>query len=99
MSTNKNLPSTTTMPSKAAGERGGGFPTTYKEENNQVKEAVEDLLDVTRPTNKEIHDDDVENVIKVTESLLKQSYKNEKTRKMYTRYQNLWNTFAAKEMS
>ena len=46
MSTNKNLPSTTTMPNKAAGEKGSGFPTTYKEENNRVKEAVEDLLDV-----------------------------------------------------
>ena len=44
MQSNKNLPSTTTRPNKPGDEMGGGFPTTNKEENNELKETVEDFL-------------------------------------------------------
>ena len=50
--------------------RGGGKSTTDKEKYNHLKETDEDLLNVPRLKNKEIHDDDIENATNVTESLL-----------------------------
>ena len=97
MEKNENLPSSTTRTTKPGGERGGGKPTTNDDEKNDIKDAVEELLDDARIKNDEIHDDDLEDVIKLTEKLLKESYSKTKTRQQYTRYQNLWKTFVAKE--
>ena len=78
METDENLPSNTTRTAKPGGERGGGKPTTNDDDSHDLKDAVEDLLDGVRVKNKEIHDDDVEEVIKLTEKLLKEGYSKKK---------------------
>ena len=50
MKTSDYLPSSTTRTTKPGGERGGGFPTTNDDENNDIKDAVEELLDGEKAT-------------------------------------------------
>ena len=45
----------------------------------------------------ELNEEDLKVVGKNTEILLKSYYKNESVGKMYTRYQNMWRTYVAKE--
>ena len=53
------------------------------------------MLDLARVKDGEIHEEDIQKVIDVTTALIQKKYKNEQVRKMYVRYQTLWETFVA----
>ena len=62
---------------------------------NDIPETVVDMLDSARVTDGEVHEEDIRIVIDATTVLIQKNYKNEQVRKMYVRYQILWETFVA----
>ena len=93
---NDHLPSITTMDCTYCSERSGGKATTVIDDET-IPKKVEEMLCFTRMSGKEVNEEDLQAVVKNTEVLLKSYYKNEHVRKMYTRYQNMWRTYVAKE--
>ena len=92
---NDNLPSITTMDQTYCSERSGALGTTINDDT--IPDKVEEMLGFTRMNGKEINEVDLQAIVKNTEVLLKDYYGNDDVRRMYTRYQNMWRTFVAKE--
>ena len=90
----KNLPSTTARPIQPGSKRSSAKSTTGITEDS-VPKIVKDMLVLARSKDNEVNDKDLEDVMENTSALIKQHYKNESVRRMYTRYQNLWSTFGA----
>ena len=93
---NKNLPSITTMDETYCSERSGALGTTVVNDET-IPKKVEEMLGFSRMSGKEINEEDLQAVARNTEVLLKDYYANDDVRRMYTRYQNMWRTFVAKE--
>ena len=92
----KNLPSITTMVTHGD-KRSGDCFTTENEEETFLAIKVREMLNISRVKKGQVDDRDLSEVVNNTAILLKENHKNEQVRKMYTRYQNLWMTFVAKE--
>ena len=90
-----NLPSSTTKDNAFGGERGGAMEliddgTTF------FTNDVEDMLDLTRLNSGVVNEDDINAIISKTKDLLDKKKSESEVNKMYTRYQNLWTDFCAK---
>ena len=79
------------------GKRSGDCFTTENEEETLLAIKVREMLNISRVTKGQVDDRDLSEIVKNTAILLRENHKNEQVRKMYTRYQNLWMTFVAKE--
>ena len=60
-----------------------------------IPKIVKDMLVLARYKDNEVNEKELEDVVENNNALIKQHYKNESIRKMHTRYQTLWSTFAA----
>ena len=83
--TEKNLPSIITRPVQPGDERSGAANTTIEDEG-MLAQKVTEMLSITRYKNGEVNEEDLAQVVKNTEILLKQSIKNQAVKKMYTHY-------------
>ena len=64
-----------------------------------LAQKVRKMLSITRVRKGQADEQDLSEVVKDTAVLLKENYKNEQVRKMFTCYQNLWMTFVAAHTS
>ena len=92
----ENLPSITTMDETYCSERSGALDTTVIDDET-IPKKVEEMLSFSRMSGKEINEEDLQTVVRNTEVLLKDYFANDVLRRMYTHYQNMWQTFVAKE--
>ena len=92
MSKQEDLPSITTRKGGPGGERSSA---TVGDTAMIVKE-VDEFLDLARIEDGVINPQDIESLIEKTSSMLVENKKDVRVKKMYTRYQNLWTEFVAK---
>ena len=85
MNANMYLPSITTRPVKPGDERSVAKGNTGVDDE-MLPKMVNEMLNITRYTNGEVNEHDLEQVVANTATLLNNNYKNEAVRKMYTHY-------------
>ena len=83
--TEKSLPLIITRPVQPGDQRSGVANTTIADED-MLAQKVTEMLNITRYRNGEVNEEDLAQVVKNTEILLKQSIKNQAVKKMYTHY-------------
>ena len=92
--TEKNLPSIITRPLQPGDERNGVANTTIADEDMLAQKVIE-MLNITRYRNGEVNEEDLAQIVK-NKILIKQSFKNQEVKKMYTCIQNMWAAYVAK---
>ena len=93
--TDNNLLSIITRPVQPGDERSGVSNTTVADEDVLAQEVTE-ILSITRYRNGEVKEENLAQVVQNIEILLKQIFKNQAVKKMYTRYQNIRSAYVAK---
>ena len=91
----RNLPSTIIRPVQPGDERSGVANTTIADED-MLAQKVTEILIIIRYRNEEMNEENLVQVVKNTEILLKKSFKNQVVKKKYTCYQNIWAAYVAK---